>query len=122
MSASWNRRGFLRQVATTGIAAGLCASSEATRADKEPAGQPDSAGVLPTSFPKVPDHTLMIITGKPRERGKQYGAKFKDAIHAFLDREILRPFVKQPSPREAMLRYAGACGRAVQNYSPILGD
>jgi hypothetical protein len=39
-------------------------------------------------FPKVLDHTLTAIAGKPRERGKRYSQKFKEAIHSFRDKEV----------------------------------
>src|SRR5262245_3741288 len=62
------------------------------------------------------------ISGKPRQRGEQYGRAFKDGIAAFLDREIYQSFIGRPSPKDAMLRYADACGKAVQAYSPVIHD
>jgi isopenicillin-N N-acyltransferase-like protein len=62
---------------------------------------------------------LTVISGKPRERGKQYGQKFKDAIRAFLDKEIYQVCAKQAS-REELLRYAGKCAEAVKEYSPTI--
>jgi isopenicillin-N N-acyltransferase-like protein len=73
-------------------------------------------------LPKVPDHTLTIISGKPRERGKQYGAKFKDAIADFLDTEIYKPFAKTDAKRQELLRYAGSCATEVKKYSATLAD
>jgi isopenicillin-N N-acyltransferase-like protein len=70
---------------------------------------------------KVADHTLITISGKPRERGKQYGAKFKDAIHAFLDKEIYQVSAKNAS-RDQLLAYAGNCTKAVKEYSPAITE
>src|SRR6516162_5861207 len=67
-------------------------------------------------------HKLTIISGKPRERGRLYGEKFKDGIHDFLNREIYSAFTGKPSMREQMLRYAGDCGKAVHSYSPEIHD
>jgi isopenicillin-N N-acyltransferase-like protein len=107
MNLSWTRRHFLQQVAAYG-AAGLNLTAVLSRgADREP--------------PKVPDHTLTVIAGRPRERGRQYGATFKDAIHSFLDKEIYAACAKHTS-RDQLLRYAGQCTRAVREYSPIIGE
>jgi hypothetical protein len=72
--------------------------------------------------PVVRAHTLTVVSGKPRERGRRYGKAFQDGIRAFLDQEIYAAFVKKPSPRDEMLRYAGACARAVHDYSPAIHD
>jgi hypothetical protein len=77
MTATWTRRRFLQTVGGYGAAAaGLRLAALSPAAGRE--------------APRVPDHTLTVIAGKPRERGTRYGRKFKDAIHAFLDREIYR--------------------------------
>src|SRR5262245_32171091 len=65
---------------------------------------------------------LQVIAGKPRERGRQYGSLYKEEIRAFLDREIYKAFVKQPNPREDMLRYAAGCAKAIQQFSPVLHE
>jgi hypothetical protein len=65
---------------------------------------------------------LTAISGSPRERGRQYGARFKDSIAAFLEREIYGAFIGQPSPKQEMLRYAGACAKEVRRYSPVIHD
>jgi hypothetical protein len=70
----------------------------------------------------VAEHVLTEITGSPRERGRAYGARFKDGIHQFLEKEILLGFGGQPNPREDMLRFAGDCGRAIREYSPEILD
>jgi isopenicillin-N N-acyltransferase-like protein len=63
-----------------------------------------------------------VISGSPRERGRQYGGQFAEGIRAFLDKEIYQPFAANSSAREELLRYAGACGKAVQEFSPIVHD
>ncbi len=70
----------------------------------------------------APDHTLVPISGRPRERGIQYGRRFREPVRAFLEREIYSNFNGNPSPRDAMLRYAAQCGRAVRRYSPLVAD
>src|SRR5262245_55998819 len=98
MTETYDRREFLQHVAGC-AAAGVCLC-DAAAAEKE--------------LPKVPDHSLTVIAGKPRERGKLYGQKFKTDIQGFLDREIYQRFIGKPSPREEMLRYAGQCLRAIK--------
>jgi isopenicillin-N N-acyltransferase-like protein len=73
------------------------------------------------SWPKVADHTLTIVTGKPRERGRQYGQHFAAAIGKFLDREIVTPFSKKAT-RGDMLRYAGQCAKEIHAYSPEVSE
>jgi isopenicillin-N N-acyltransferase-like protein len=70
----------------------------------------------------VAEHTLTVISGKPRERGREYGTRFKDAIHSFLEKEIYLGYEGKPNPRERMLRYAGECGAAIRKYSPTILD
>jgi isopenicillin-N N-acyltransferase-like protein len=107
MSDSCSRREFLQQVAgAAGVATGLTGSAAG------PARE----------LPKVPDHTLTVISGKPRERGKQYGTKFKDAMAAFLDREIYKKFTGDHASRDDLLRYAGQCAKAIKDYSPLIHD
>jgi hypothetical protein len=61
-----------------------------------------------------------VISGKPRERGLAYGRTFRDGIRRFLKQEIYQAFVQKPSPKDEMLRYAGACGKVVQEVCPII--
>ena len=68
------------------------------------------------------EHAIATISGTPRERGRQYGSRFKDAIRAFLNKEILASFVGKPNAKESILRYAGACTKAVKEYSPLIFD
>lgn len=63
-----------------------------------------------------------VIAGKPWERGRAYGRKFRDGIHGFLEKEILAAFIQKPSPKEEMLRYAAACAQVVHDACPIIHD
>lgn len=109
MTASWDRRQFLGQlVGGAALAAGIARVEGAADApEKGP--------------PSVPDHTLTVLSGKPRERGRQYGEKFKESIHAFLDKEIYKVCAPHAS-REALLRYAGQCGKAIRGYSALVTE
>jgi isopenicillin-N N-acyltransferase-like protein len=109
MSALTTRREFLQQAAGCGaLAAGLPLLGR-SHADE-------------LTIPTVPDHTLMLISGKPRERGRQYGQKFKDGIAAFLDKEIYQVYAKQRKDvsRDDLLAYAGKCGKELKAYAPAL--
>jgi isopenicillin-N N-acyltransferase-like protein len=109
MSEADTRREFLNRAAGYGVAAaGIGLAAAAGNAADPP--------------PKVADHTLTVIAGKPRERGRQYGEKFKEDIADFLGREIWKPFVGKPATKEQLLRYAGGCARVVKAYSPIIHD
>jgi len=68
------------------------------------------------------EHTIATISGKPRERGRQYGAQFKDAIRGFLNKEIYASFVGKPNAKETILKFAGACTKAVKEYSALIFD
>src|SRR5262249_28212715 len=68
------------------------------------------------------EHTLTVIEGKPRERGRRYGTLFKDGIHGFLDREIYKNFSDKPNTKDSMLRFAAACGKAIKAYSPLVTE
>jgi isopenicillin-N N-acyltransferase like protein len=110
MSPVWTRREFLCRSALGSAAAGTAFLGGLSAAG--PKG----------SRPKP--HTLTPIAGKPRERGREYGKRFRDAVRAFLDREIYSAFAlpgKRPT-RDQMLRYAGACAREVKSYAPLIHD
>lgn len=79
-------------------------------------------GVLAQDPPKDLEHKLSVVSGKPRERGRDYGRQFKEGIQGFLDREIYRSFDGKPNAREAMLRFAAACGDALKSYSPVVHE
>lgn len=110
MMQSLNRRAFLQRVAGYGAATlGAAVAPRVAFADDKKA--------LPPAKP----HTLTVIDGKPRERGRLYGRTFKDSIQAFLDREIYQAFNKPFKPDD-MLRYAGGCANEVRAYSPVIHD
>src|SRR5262245_30069462 len=112
MKERWNRRKFLCRAASYGVAAAGYGWLPAQFATADP-----------KKLPPAPDHTLTVIAGKPRERGRQYGQKFKDQINTFLDAMIYHsPYVKNPLPREELLRYAGQCAKEVKNYAPLIHD
>jgi isopenicillin-N N-acyltransferase-like protein len=73
------------------------------------------------SWPKVADHTLTVVTGNPRERGRRYGRQFGAAMARFLDHEIVTPFSVKVK-RDDMLRYAGQCANEIRAYSPEIYD
>ncbi len=100
-----NRRHFLR-AAGCGLTAGLCLPGARAEGPRTP---------------KVPDHTLTVIEGKPRQRGRQYGKHFEGPIRAFLEKEVVQACAKHAS-RDALLRYAGECTRAIKEYSPTIHD
>jgi predicted choloylglycine hydrolase len=106
MTSITPRRQFLRQAGGAAAAIGL-GLRPAAAAQETPGGL---------------EHGLTVVSGKPRERGKAYGAKFKDAIRAFLDREIYKSFVGRPNAKEDIVRFAAACGRAIRPYSPLVAE
>ena len=65
---------------------------------------------------KKPDFSLTVISGKPRERGRQYGEREKSAIRSMIDREIYQRLVRRK--KEDMLRYAAACAKEIKVFSP----
>jgi hypothetical protein len=100
--APWNRREFLRG------AAGVAAIWLDPRA--------------PFAQERGAEHVLTVISGKPRERGRQYGERFAEGIRSFLENEIYHGFEGKPNPRERMLGYAGQCARAIREYSPVIHE
>ncbi len=102
-----NRPLTRRQFITTAAAATLAFNRCRIAAAAEPAAKPNA-----------PEHTLTVVSGSPRDRGREYGRAFHRPIHEFLEREIVAPFAKESGPREAALRYAGACAHEVRRYSP----
>jgi len=107
-----SRRSFVKQVA--GLGAGV-AGLGAFR----PGQGVGAAEFVPAP---APAHTLTKISGTPRERGRQYGRTFKDKIHEFHDREIVKALKTAKTSYEGMLRYARDCGKEARGFSPILWD
>lgn len=106
MTQPLNRRHFLGQaIVGTAAAAGLVGGVQAR--EKAPAAE----------------FTLTVISGKPRERGRQYGERYKADIRAMIDREIYQRFVKPgQSTKDHMLRYAGACAKEIKAFAPLIHD
>jgi len=108
MAVSVGRRRFLQNAAGLVAVAGMGPAGAAAPA--KPASPP----------PPAPDHALTVISGRPRERGRRYGHLFKDAIRAFLDKEIYGAFAKKPANRDDFLRYAAACIKPIAKQAPIV--
>jgi hypothetical protein len=72
--------------------------------------------------PVAPFGDAIVIAGKPRERGRCYGRRFRDEIGEFLDREIYRAFENSVAAKEELLRYAGACSRVIRAECPVIAD
>jgi hypothetical protein len=107
MAQLTDRREFMTR---TGAAAlGLACLTELERAVGD-----DAAPAV-----KDPPPILTVISGKPCERGKQYGDKFKTDIHAFRDRFFGKFLTPGSTKREKVLGYAGQCAKEIQAYSPI---
>jgi hypothetical protein len=64
-------------------------------------------------------HTLTVIAGTPRERGKQYGRQFKDGIAIWLEDTLAR---RKSSKPDELYRFAAACGQEVNKYSPAVSE
>jgi hypothetical protein len=83
---------------------------------------------LALGAPQSPDRALgaipplATVSGRPRERGREYGRRFRDGIAAFLEREIYGAFLDRPSPRDELLAYAAACGGVIRFVCPIIHD
>ena len=63
---------------------------------------------------------METFSGKPRDRGRSYGKKHRDAIQSFLDKELYSAFIQGPATKKELLLYAGACARSVKEYSSAL--
>jgi isopenicillin-N N-acyltransferase-like protein len=63
-----------------------------------------------------------VIEGTPQDRGRAYGARFREAIRDFLTNEIEASFVGKPATKEQMLQYAAACGKVVRAECPLVAD
>lgn len=77
-------------------------------------------GMVPQEPPSSLEHSLSVISGKPHERGRQYGSLFRAKITSFLEKEIYGSFTNKPNSKDAILRFAGACGAAIKAYSPLI--
>jgi isopenicillin-N N-acyltransferase-like protein len=112
MARLWTRRAFVREAAGRGALAGGLRASTRSRLEWAGEGEP----------PRASDHTLTVIRGAPRERGRQYGRKFGDAIHSFLEGEIYRPAARRAHTKEGLLGYADRCRAEIRRFSPVVMD
>ncbi len=90
------------------------------RLGAEPAGQTGPPAAIVLAVADVPAAT--VISGNPRQRGLAYGLKFRHGIRRFLEQEIYQAFLQKPSPKEDMLRYAGACAKVVREVCPVIAE
>lgn len=113
-TTQWHsRRRFLEMLLGGGCtAAGLSRLAPARADDRPPLDK----------RPKAPDHTLAVISGTPRERGRAYGQRFADEIRGFFEQEVLKPYAQKDSTPEKLLRYAAACLAPIRRLSPIIAD
>src|SRR5262245_6694607 len=108
MALPLDRREFLGQALLGGAAAAGFAGGTGARPPEQPAGAP---------------FTLTVISGKPRERGRQYGDRYKADIRAMIDREIFKRLVKPgQTTRDDMLHYADACAKEIKAFAPVTHD
>jgi hypothetical protein len=63
-----------------------------------------------------------VFEGKPKERGRAYGKQYRDAIRAFLEKEIYQAFVGKPSTKEQIFVYAAACAKMVRAECPMVTE
>jgi isopenicillin-N N-acyltransferase-like protein len=112
MARLWTRRAFVGEAVGLGAIAGGIGLSACARLARAGEGEP----------PRAPDHTLTVIRGTPRERGRQYGRRFGDAVRSFLEGEIYRPATKRSYMKDELLRYASRCGEEIRGFSPVVMD
>lgn len=109
--ASCTRRRFLETMLQRGaMAAGIGSTAVAMGAQPAPLSQ----------RPAASDHTLIAISGTPRQRGRAYGRRFAGEIRQFLQAEIYGAFVSPEATKDAMLRYAAACVAPIRRLSSQL--
>jgi hypothetical protein len=125
-----NRRIFLGKLAyggcaAAGIAWGEQLAGEDRNADTPPKTDEEISDSdierLPLSKrPQAADHSLVTISGSPRERGRTYGRRFSEEIRQFLKAEIYDAFAAQNTKTEQMQRYAGSCLKPIRRMSPTI--
>jgi isopenicillin-N N-acyltransferase-like protein len=108
MLANVSRRQFLHTAGSAVAIGGAAAWSRSIAAVEQ-----SKTGDVPA---------LVTIAGSPRERGKEYGRRFKDQIRAFHDREIAAAFIDKPSPKDELFRYAAGCGKVIREVCPEIHD
>lgn len=121
MPSCFNRREFLQAAGGGAAAAGLGWTGGAWGADEDSPAAASNRDKTKDQPRQVAEHSIVTIAGKPRERGRQYGAEFRDAIHAFLEREIIEACAPHSS-RAELLRYSRDCGKLIDTYSPTIAE
>jgi len=131
------RRQFLKCGLTVAVGSSLALRSASTVLDEQKRSLPRSSGAAriadgvvtdlrgrrPLSKrPKAADHSLVAISGSPREQGQAYGRMFADDIHQFLEQHIYKAFNSKTVTRKRMLDYAGACLKPIRQLSPQLAE
>jgi hypothetical protein len=61
---------------------------------------------------------LPVISGKPRERGRQYGRLTRESLLAFRSKEFGAALNGQA--RGKVLAYAAGCGTGIGKYAPVV--
>jgi isopenicillin-N N-acyltransferase-like protein len=105
-----SRREFLKSASMSALAAGCCSAPRV------------GVAALGSDYVTQEFPPLQIYAGKPRDRGRHYGKDHRDAILAFLEKELYTPFAQGPLTKEQLLAYAAACGQSVKGYSRELYD
>jgi isopenicillin-N N-acyltransferase-like protein len=103
-----DRRRFLQTIVSSSVTAG--GVLQVLGAELPPLSQ----------RPQAPDHTLVVVSGTPRERGRAYGRKYSDPIRQFLEKEVVAAYASPKANRQSLLRYAGACLPAIRRLSPTI--
>lgn len=67
-----------------------------------------------------PFATPFVAVGSAHERGLVYGKHYRSAIRDFLDQEIYKPFVGNPSSKDEMVRYASDCAKVARKVCPMV--
>src|SRR5262245_28454757 len=78
-----------------------------------------AAGAIAADARTTTDPAIPILSGKPRERGKEYGRRFKGEVATFRDREFGKA-LQPPATKEKVLKYADQCGRKIRAYAPAV--
>src|SRR5262245_42214234 len=63
---------------------------------------------------------LTVISGKPRERGRQYGKTFKKEVRAVRGRFFGKVLTPGSAARTKVLDHARACAHEIRRYSPTV--
>jgi isopenicillin-N N-acyltransferase like protein len=127
--SSVNRREFLGNLACGGCAAaGLLWGNRLVGEERKKPAQKTCSKILDHEIkvqplserPAAAEHSMVAISGSPRERGRNYGRRFADDIRQFLEKEIYDALLPANAKPDQMLRYAGACLKPIRQLSPTI--